>query len=262
MARPVKECSICRMVATLSYEHVPPESAFNSSRVLVADSSRLFGPRSHEQYLSPRGKFDQRGAGGYTTCEKCNNLTGHWYGPSYADWAAQGMRYLRSFPKGSSLSLPFKIAPLRVLKQIICMFASACGYQLLEQEQALRKFVLDRDYNQLPPSLRVYCCLMGRDSRASRQSGITGVIDGSRGAVKAHTFSEIAFPPFVYLLTIKSPPIDQHLQDISFFSESVFGQFRQIHLHLEAREIASPYPGDFRTDMEIRETYRRKGILL
>jgi hypothetical protein len=260
MAGPIKECSICGVVAPLSYEHVPPRSAFNSSRVLVADSSKLFGATSYQQYLSPRGKFDQKGAGAYTICERCNNNTGHLYVPSYADWAEQGMRYLQLLPKGSSLSLPFRIRPLAVLKQIVCMFASACGHTLLDSERDLRKFVLDTHSNYLPGRFCVYCSLMSINSRASRQSGISGVVDMTSG--KNYTFSEIAFPPFIYLLTIQSQPLDPNLQDITFFSDSLPGQYRQIHLNLETREIASPFPGDYRSDREIRQIYRQQGLLL
>jgi hypothetical protein len=257
MARPIKECSICGVVAPLSYEHVPPERAFNSSRVFVADSSKLFGPKSYEQYLAPSGRFNQRGAGGYTICEKCNNNLGSWYVPAYIDWAQQGMNYLSLLPNGPSLSLPFKIRPLAVLKQIICMFASACGPGLLGTELDLRKLVLDRDTDQLPDRFRVYCSLMSPHSRSSRQSGITGVIDWSR--IETHVFSEIAFPPFVHVLAIDSTPIDPGLQDISFFSDSQFGQYRQIHLYLKTREIASAFPGDYRSDRDIRQVYAKRG---
>jgi hypothetical protein len=172
------------------------------------------------------------------------------------------MRYLHAIPAGSFLSLPFKVEPLSVIKQIICMFASACGPRLLDSEPELRKFVLDRYFTHLSPAFRVYCDLMSRSSRASRQSGITGVLDGSGNTIKTHTFSEIAFPPFVYLLAIRSPPIDRELHDISFFSDAAFAQYRQIHLRLGVREIASPFPGDFRTSKQIEEVYRRSGIVL
>ena len=262
MTRPVGACSICGVIAPLSYEHVPPKSAFNRSRVFVGDSKRLFRPKSYEQYFSPKGTYDQRGAGGYTICESCNNNPGSWYVPSYVEWASQGMRYLRAVPAGSSLSLPFKIKPLSVVKQIICMFASACGHGLLDSEPELRKFVLDRHRSHLSPAFRVYCCFMSFKSRASRQSGITGVLDGSGATIKTHTFSEIAFPPFIYLLSIRSQPIDRSLQDITFFSGSAFAQYRQIHLQLRMREIASPFPGDFRTSKQIEAAYRRSGVVL
>jgi hypothetical protein len=250
------------VTAPLSYEHVPPKGAFNESRVFVGDSKRLFGPKSHEQYFPPKGTYDQKGAGGYTICERCNNNPGSWYVPSYVEWASQGMRYLGAMPAGSSLSLPFKVKPLAVIKQIVCMFASACGHGLLDSESELRKFVLDRYCTHLSSAFRTYCGLMSLSSRASRQSGITGVLDGSRNTIKTHTFSEIAFPPFVYLLAIRSPPIDRNLQDISFFSDAPFAQYRQIHLRLGVREIASPFPGDFRTSKQIAEVYRRSGIIL
>jgi hypothetical protein len=262
MARPVGRCCICGVTTALSYEHVPPKSAFNSSRVFVANSKRLFGPEFYEQYFLPKGTYDQKGTGGYTICEKCNNNPGSWYVPSYVKWAHQGMRYLRDLPTGTNLSLPFKIKPLGVIKQIICMFASACGHGLLDSEPELRKFVLNRHFNYLSPAFRVYCCFMSLDSKASRQSGITGVLDGSGRSIKTHTFSEIAFPPFVYVLAIRSPPIDRSLQDISFFSDAAFAQYRQIHLQLGVREIASPFPGDFRTNKQIEDAYRRSGAIL
>jgi hypothetical protein len=124
MARPLGKCSVCGVTALLSYEHVPPRSAFNAARVFVGDSKRLFGPKSYEQYFSPKGIYDQKGAGGYTICENCNNNPGSWYVPSYLEWVVQGMRYLRAIPQGSSLSLPFKIKPLAVFKEVICMFAA------------------------------------------------------------------------------------------------------------------------------------------
>jgi hypothetical protein len=73
---------------------------------------------------------------------------------------------------------------------------------------------------------------------------------------------ESQFPPFVYLLAIRSPPVDRSLQDISFFSDAGFAQYRQIHLRLGVREIASPFPGDFRTSKQIEEVYRQSGIVL
>jgi hypothetical protein len=87
------------------------------------------------------------------------------------------------------------------------------------------------------------------------------VLDGSGATVKTHTFSEIGFPPCVYLLSIGSPPIDQNLQDITFFSDSAFAQYRQIRLRLGVREIASPFPGDFRTSKQIEAVYRRSGVV-
>ena len=54
-------CHICLEEKPLTFEHYPPSKSFNNGRVLIGD------------------KISQKGIGGYTLCEKCNNLTGGWY---------------------------------------------------------------------------------------------------------------------------------------------------------------------------------------
>jgi hypothetical protein len=112
--RPLGNCCICA------------ESAFNDRPILrahlfkiLADGSLQFG-----NLESPSGEKQQRGAGQHTLCEKCNSDTGHWYGAAFADWAHQGMRIV-SGTKGLILIYPFNIYPLRVIKQVLCMFLSA-----------------------------------------------------------------------------------------------------------------------------------------
>ena len=54
-------CHICCNYKKLSYEHIPPRKAFNDIRVKY------------------KGKTLQRGLGGYTLCEDCNNKMGAYY---------------------------------------------------------------------------------------------------------------------------------------------------------------------------------------
>ena len=253
MAKPSGKCSICGVFCQLSYEHVPPKGAFNNSRIMEASIEKLIGAKSWEEFANPTGKYNQKGAGGYTICESCNNNTGSWYVPRYVDWACQGMVYLCQLPVGYTLSIPFKIDTLCVIKQIIAMFGSACGPKFFEINQELRKFVLDKNCQFLPQKFRLYASLMSFSSTASRQAGITGLIrDGTK-----HVFSEIAFPPFVYVLSINSPPVVEGLQDITFFANGGLAQHRSIHLNLPIQPISSKFPGDYRTMSEIREGYEK-----
>ncbi len=66
-------CHICGVEGRLSFEHVPPKSAFNDQRVLTIgyDTAINLGP-----YHRPSGRILQRGAGAYTLCAPCNNQTG------------------------------------------------------------------------------------------------------------------------------------------------------------------------------------------
>jgi len=220
---------------------------------MEANIERLFGAKSWDEFVKPSGKYNQKGAGGYTICEICNNNTGSWYVPRYVDWASQGMEYLCSMPDGYSLSIPFRVDTLSVIKQIIAMFGSACGPKFFEKNQELRKFVLDKNCQFLPEKFRLYASFMSFYSASSRQAGITGLI--SEG--KKHVFSEIAFPPFVYVLSIDSPPVVESLQDITFFANGGLAQHRSIHLNMPVHPICSKFPGDYRTMSEIRESYNK-----
>ncbi len=79
-------CHICRSDGPLSFEHVPPKSAFNDKPIVWR-----VGRDALDNLPSARGQIKQKGAGAYTLCPTCNNKTGGWYGSAYAKWAYQGM---------------------------------------------------------------------------------------------------------------------------------------------------------------------------
>lgn len=153
--RPTGPCRICGEITLLSFEHVPPRAAFNDRRVLYAHSKQLLRDSANLDSLS--GKVLQKGAGRYTLCERCNNQTGSWYGPAYVDWAYQGMQIVRATKGAPTLIYNFHVFPLRVIKQVICMFLSANSPKFLGDRRAeLIKFVLGRDAKDLPSYIRVY----------------------------------------------------------------------------------------------------------
>jgi hypothetical protein len=63
-------------------------------------------------------RFSKR-RGPYTLCERCNNQTGSWHGPKYADWAYQGMQIVGATKGAPTLIYNFRIFPLRVIKQVV-----------------------------------------------------------------------------------------------------------------------------------------------
>lgn len=67
--RKIGPCCICGIEGKLSFEHVPPKSAFNDHPVLVASLKELIGNWDGE-IASIKGKVHQLGGGGYTLCEK------------------------------------------------------------------------------------------------------------------------------------------------------------------------------------------------
>ncbi|GLX68325.1 hypothetical protein [Paenibacillus glycanilyticus] len=240
------ECHICGIEGKLSFEHVPPKSAFNDSKLKRYGFEQIFN--KHPGELPTQGyKLEQKGAGGYTLCEKCNNLTGTWYADDFADWAYEGMRLLTVSDGNLSLHYPFKIFPLRVIKQIITMFFSVVSAEFRKKNFELEKFVLNKEAKYLPPSYKIYCSFM--KGNWARSSGITGRggLSLSGEILQPIIMSEIAFPPFVYVMTIDSPPPDERLTDITWFSRFEYDEFEIVYPKFTVLPINYYLPGDYRT---------------
>src|SRR6267142_5142636 len=117
-------CHLCGLSRKLSFEHVPPHAAFNEYPIMEARGLEMFEERDIDRI---KGRISQRGAGGYTLCERCNNDTGAWYGTAFVSWAYQAARILALTRGQPSLYYEYHLYPLSVIKQIICMFFSANG---------------------------------------------------------------------------------------------------------------------------------------
>lgn len=252
-SKPEGECHICGVVGRLSYEHVPPRSAFNDKPVFVARGEQLFKVPDIEDL--PRIK-QQQGAGGYTLCPKCNNDTGGWYGRSYADWADQAFQILLRADGQPSLFYSFNIYPLRVIKQIVTMFFSVNSPNFRTIHPYLEHFVRNKRLKGLPPELSLY---VGYSFNGhSRSAGVSGLLDGTAGGGGSYVFSEIAFPPFVFVLCLASPPPEKTLIDISWFALFDYDHCRYIDLRLPVLDIQSPFPGDYRNKNQIEAVKNEK----
>jgi len=75
--RPTGICHLCGQVKVLSFEHVPPEKAFNDKPAFLIpfEEAIHLGPDDEPQ---SRPRKQQRGMGGFTLCESCNSNTGSW----------------------------------------------------------------------------------------------------------------------------------------------------------------------------------------
>ena len=250
--RPHGKCSICGTECRLTFEHVPPEAAFNDARVREADPRKILGAGSLEAIMTPQGLVKQRGAGRFTLCASCNSLTGAWYGTDYVHWAVQGMRHLLAAPHDIQLNRPFTIFPSRVFKQILAMFASACGPKMFAARPDLPRLVLNRDMKGCPEGLRMYVYYVEPKSTFVRQSGVSARLSLDH---PTSTYSEIAFPPFGYLLAFASPPPDGRLVDITFFSQSSYDDARELSLSFPVLSVCSPFPGDFRSREELNDAF-------
>ena len=242
-------CAICGSFGPLTFEHIPPEAAFNDTVVFRADIESLIAAQTIAERKNPRTRRSQRGAGGHTLCASCNNNTGTWYVPAYLRWAKQGWQNAYgSLPY--LIHRPFEIEPLPVAKQLMAMFASACGAAFFQGRPELTRFVLNPSINGLPPDVRLYAYYVHPHSRASRQTGITSSLNLDVSS-RIHVNAEIAFPPFGYVLALRPPAPDPRLIDITFMADAAEGEIRTLSLKFPALQVNSMLPCDFRTDEEI-----------
>jgi len=248
---PVGTCHLCGETTSLTFEHVPPKAAFNNRPVVRAPLESLIKAQGLDGLDSIRGPQNQRGAGAYTLCGPCNNNTGKWYGPAYVDWAYQGLYALDHAQIAPSILFIFRVFPLRVIKQILCMFLSANPPGVGKHNHELARFVLNRQHKWLPTWIRIYVALT--NSKRSRQAGLTGNLELGRG--KMRLFSEISFPPFTYVMTHESEPPDQRLVDISHFGERGFQEWVDVPLALPILPVYTFFPGDYRDSAHVKRDY-------
>ena len=137
------------------------------------------------------------------------------------------------------------------------MFFSVNRPEFQSRHPELVKFVLNREVKYLPKSIRVYCSLMV--GKIARSSGVSVKLTFNEyGNIKNKvTMSEIAYPPFIYVMTFDSPPPDDRLTDITWFSRYEYKDFDIIFPRLNVLPVNYYLPGDYRTVEQIIEDRRR-----
>lgn len=256
MARPRGTCRICRRnTAALTFEHVPPRSAFNNEETRVyglddwlrrADDSEMTG-----------GRLERRGAGGYTLCAECNNNTGAWYGTELRRAAKSAVRILRQLPldevdaklEPTWASVAFRQGatrphPLRLIKQILAMLLATSPPELSAAHPELAAFVLDREARGLSERFQFYLALYA--GPLARSTGVARRLDIASG--RTDTLVEVAFPPYAYVMTIDSP--DHEAIETANITSTVgvgYDQTADLEMDLLVGFGHTPYPADYRT---------------
>ncbi len=210
-------CAICGEEKKLTFEHIPPEKAFNNYPIYIKKHKHLFDKSS---YVYGKSIRSNRGSGGYYLCENCNNNTGSWYGDDFGNFVHQGMEIINQ-PQNSGYVVKgtYNIRPLSVLKQILSMFMSLDSIGHLRSFGELTDFILDKDKTGISGKFKIY--LFSNLSNRKRMMGNTWVPHPKYGLCQ---WSEINFEPFGYFLTTDSKPPHKHMVDISHFSNVPYRQ--------------------------------------
>lgn len=245
------ECHICERHGRLSYEHVPPEAAFNDRAVTLLRGERALREFRREK---PSGLIQQRGCGEYTLCERCNSRTGAWYGTALASWCRQGAALLEATKGQPTLAYPYYIYPLRVLKEIAAMFFSVNAVafrngptsEIRRSGPELAQFVLNRQRRRTPPPFRFFAYSTGLAGAGRFAGWATMVHDG-----RTDHLSEIALPPLGYVMTAGNDAPHGDMEELTAFGDHEYDDFKMVHLRLPVLSVATPYPGDYRTPEDV-----------
>ena len=246
-------CHLCGLKRELTFEHIPPQSAFNDHKVLYNDVQTLLLQGMPEPF---KGKQQQGGIGRNTLCSSCNSFTGVEYGAQYVAWAAQGMEVVLRTRISPLIEMPFHILPLHVIKQIVSLFLSINSLSWRDGNPDLVEFVCWPTRKHLDPKYSIYAFYSV--SAMQRQAGTTVMakITDTFENLGVHAFSEITFPPFGYVMMVQSKsvdrrPHDKRLVDISYFANYAYRQYHPVYLKLPVLPIHTYLPGDYRTKEQV-----------
>jgi hypothetical protein len=128
------------------------------------------------------------------------------------------------------------------------MFFSVNSPEFREGHPYLEKFVMNRHLRGLPPEIRLFCFL--HQGPMSRQIGVAGM--AGLGTGETTVLSEIAFPPYGYVLCFSSKPPDERLIDITIFANAGLDDRREFHLRLPVLPVNTAFPGDYRSADQVQ----------
>lgn len=253
-------CHICGKHGKLSYEHVPPAAAFNSTSTKVYKALDLIRDDALPWDIEGiEGKILQRGSGGYTLCESCNSFTGAKYAKTFISACDQLVNKGQTelIGNGSAVKVGLKdINPLFFGKQILTMFASVAGERFFEAQPELRKLVLDQDSYGIDTEKYALFMYYFRGG-TGRQSGLSVQMRTDGNSIMS---AELTTQPYGFVLVID--PNREILMDVGTevtgllhqYDSSVIGDFL---FELPIYEQNSPMPLDFRTQEEILSVIKK-----
>ncbi len=243
------KCRLCGENKLLNFEHVPPKSTYNkNTRFKVAPYLEYM--QNKNPLKEPiNGYVNQGGVGFYSFCEACNNFLGSQFVREYKLWAEIGAYILGKGNFNIYQYSVYKQKPLLVLKQIISMFVAMNDSLFSEINPDLVDFVKHKDSQDLPEKYRVWMYLNNGPQMRYLPYTVTGNLSG--GEIIQST--EIAFPPYGYVLTINYSGKIEKLAEITHFKNLSKQEGHTLEMSVAKLNTILPIPLDYRTKAEIEK---------
>jgi hypothetical protein len=232
---------VCGRDAGLTFQHLPPKSAFNS------DPPRVFGL---DEWL---GRERDAEGGAYTLCRACNDNAVAWYLPEFAKWRRAAAELIATGPLDADLNGDPRpswttaeligVRPARFLKQAVTMLLAIAPAGFAASEHpALGKYARDAGRTGLPDRYQVYLTLYR--GPFARFVGYSAQLDVDTG--RSEELIELAYPPFSCVLSLNGE-VAIETTNISGFADLPVDETCIVDLDLLNGFGHTPFPGDFRT---------------
>lgn len=249
MAAPKDHCWLCNKYGTMTKEHIPPESAFNDSPLLLMKVDER-STQTGTMDWAPNQRF---GHGMYvrSVCARCNNQCGSRYGGAYVDLVKRIAERIGDVQDFHTISIRGVKRPLAILKQVLFQFVSTNGPGFVRANDWVAPFLRSPRNQSLPPDVGVY--LFASNCRGTRRTGVSSHIDLSQSS----QFSVVAEFSFWPLGTVISFGEFSHarLAPIHHWTRFSFDCKSTVDLDLPVNPVHSAYPVDYRSKSQIEAGY-------
>jgi len=242
-------CHICGKHGKLTFEHIPPNKAFNNKNTkiitgneltkLISDPNRLPWETKGLKY-----KPMQKGVGLYSLCEKCNNLMGTYYGDAYV-YLANIFHYIIhtheiKTPEIVKVEI-LNVYPQRFLKQVISMFCSTyAGFTITYPE--IIKLLLNKKENKLD-TRKIKITMFLLKNFTIQYSGLNAVVYTNG---KSRMLANLDTYPFGFTLELDPKETSNGELDITNFINYDYDECINMKFSIPIYEKNSIFPEDHR----------------
>ncbi|WP_284653500.1 hypothetical protein [Flavobacterium terrisoli] len=243
-------CKLCKQEKELTYEHIPPQSAFNrNTKFYRLETTEYF--KNAKEYvegnLKPKSRKEQGGVGDYCLCGNCNGYLGSKYVREYKRLAEISYSIITQYPDAKCYEFDIsEINLLKFIKQIIAIFICSNNVSFTKNYQGLIEFVLNENSNYLLERYKLYMYLNHEGNLRSGNLSYTNL----HGAI-----CEFTYKPLGFVLNIDNPNQIMELSNITDFKKfNPFAKYSEIMIRLNKYPTIYPFPMDFRSQEKINNS--------
>ncbi|WP_418502397.1 hypothetical protein [Flagellimonas sp.] len=251
-------CKLCGNETELSFEHVPPATTLNRHTKYVSVEFEKYLQSKNILKDPPKGKVKQGGIGYNSFCRDCNSFLGTNYVGAYKRWVSGGLEILKNTEYAFHTYVIKEIEPLKILKQIISMFLAINKEWFLDSFPELAAFVKDSSLKDLPEKFQIHTYL----TRAEKFRYMHYVVKGDITTGETIQCSEIAFPPYGYVLTINHSKQFNLLNRITKFKDFDLHKSANLRMRMSQLPTYIPFPLDYRSEEKVNSDIERANKIM